>query len=84
MSNLFKTVRIVNSPEEKKYYVEQKRCWSFRWEKVDEYQYVEIRNSNPLGCHDFASDAFHKAKKKAEMLLARSVVWEQTNYFWGP
>jgi len=36
-----------------------------------------------LGCHDLMDDAFGRAKKKAEMLLARTVVWEQSNYFEG-
>lgn len=83
MSNLFKKVRIVHSPEEDRYYVEQCRVWSWRWKVVDVFGYVKVRSSNPLGCHDLSGDAFDKAKKKAEMLLARSVVWEQSNYFIG-
>jgi hypothetical protein len=83
MSNLFKSVRIVHSPKEERYYVEQKKCWSFSWEKVDAFDYVKVRSSSPHGCHDLMDNAFERAKKKAEMLLAKSVVWEQTNYFWG-
>jgi hypothetical protein len=84
MSNLFKKVRIVHSPDEERYYVEQRRIWAWRWELVDVFGYVKVRSSSPHGCHDLVDDAFEKAKKKAEMLLARSVVWEQTNYTWGP
>jgi len=83
MSNLFKAVRIVHSPEEKLYFVEQKRLWSFRWEKIETYRYVDVRSSSPHGCHALQGDAFTKAKEKAEMLLARTVVWEQANFFWG-
>jgi hypothetical protein len=83
MSNLFKKVRIIHSPEEERYIVEQCRVWSWRWEQVDHFPYVNVRNSSPHGCHDLSGDAFSKAKKKAEMLLARSVVWEQSNYFIG-
>lgn len=83
MSNLFKQVRIVHSPEEKRYYVEQRRVWRLWWEKIDAFDYCEVKSTSPFGCHDFADEAFAKAKKKAEMLLARTVVWEQTNYFWG-
>jgi hypothetical protein len=83
MSNLFKKVRIVHSPEEERYYVEQKRVWSWRWQKIDVFGYVNVRSASPHGCHDLAGDAFDKAKKKAEMLLARTVVWEQSNYTWG-
>ena len=83
MSNLFKTVRIVHSPEERRYIVEQRRVWSWNWQRVDAFDYTDVRSTRPLDCHDLASDAFIKAKKKAEMLLARTVVWEQSNYFWG-
>ena len=83
MSNLFKKVRIVHSPEEKRYYVEQKRVWSWGWQKIDVFGYVDVRSTSPHGCHDLAGDAFNKAKKNAEMLLARTVVWEQSNYTWG-
>ena len=83
MSNLFKQVRIVHSPEEKRYYVEQRRMWKLRWEKIDVFEYVDVRSAHPHGCHNLSGDAFSKAKKKAEMLLARTVVWQQTNYFWG-
>lgn len=84
MSNLMKTVRIVHSPEEKRYYVESKGVFGLRWQRVETYEYVDVRSTSPHGFNDLASDAFNRAKKKAEMLLARSVVWEQTNYFWGP
>ncbi len=84
MSNLFKKVRVVHSPEEQRYYVEQCRIWSWKWERIESFYYVDIRSSSPRGCHDFASDAFDKARKKAEMLLARTIVWEQSNYVvWG-
>lgn len=83
MSNLFKAVRIVHSPEEQLYFVEQKRLWSFRWEKIESCRYVDVRSSSPHGCHNLRGDAFAKAKEKAEMLLARTVVWEQANFFWG-
>ena len=83
MSNLFKAVRIVHSPEERLYFIEQKRCWAFQWEKIDSFGYVDVRSSSPHGCHDLRGDAFTKAKEKAEMLLARTVVWEQSNYVWG-
>ena len=83
MNTMFKTVRIVHSPEENRYYVEQKRLWHFSWEKIDTYQYVDVRDTSPHGCHNLSGDAFDKAKKKAEMLLARTVVWEQSNYLWG-
>lgn len=83
MSNLMKKVRIVHSPEERMYYVEEKSVWGLRWKKSDAYDYVDIRSTSPHGCHDLAGDAFDRAKKRAETLLARTVVWEQTNYFWG-
>jgi hypothetical protein len=83
MSNLFKKVRIIHSPEERRYIIEQCRVWSWRWEQVDHFPYVDVRNSNPHSVHDLSGDAYDKAKKKAEMLLARSVVWEQSNYFIG-
>jgi hypothetical protein len=82
MSNLFKKVRIVHSPEEKRYYIEQCRIWSWSWERIEAFEYVDVRNSSPHGCSDLSGDAFNKAKKKAEMLLSRTVVWEQSNYFW--
>lgn len=82
MSNLFKSVRIVHSPLEQRYYVEQKNCWAFRWDRVESYEYVDVPSTSPHGCHDRNDKAFEKAKNKAEMLLARTVVWEQTNYFW--
>ena len=74
MSNLFKQVRIVHSPVEKRYYVEQKLMWRFRWEKIDAFEYCEVKSTNPFGCHDLIDDAFNKAKKKAELLLAKTVV----------
>ncbi len=83
MSNLFKRVRIVHSPEEERYYVEQKRVWSFTWRQVDVFGYCKVRSTSPFGCHDLREDAYEKAKKTAEMLLARTVVWEQSNYFWN-
>ena len=83
MSNLFKKVRIVHSPEEDRYYLEQCRVWSWRWQKVEAFGYVEVRSASPHGIHDLRGDAFQKAKAKAEMLLARTVVWEQSNYFIG-
>lgn len=82
MSNLFKKVRIVLSPVERRYYVEEKPVWGLRWHKVDTFEYVDVRSTSPHGCHDLRDDAFGRAKAKAELLLARSVVWEQTNYSW--
>ena len=84
MRNLMKRVRIVHSPEERSYYVDSKSVFGLRWRKLYEFDYVDIRDSSPYGCHDLADDAYAKAKKKAEMLLARTVVWEQVNYLWGP
>lgn len=83
MSNLMKKVRIVHSPEERRYYVEEKSVWGLRWKKTDTYHYVDVRSKHPFGCHDLVGDAFDRAKKRAETLLARTVVWEQSNYFWG-
>lgn len=82
MSNLFKKVRIVHSPLECRYVVEQKSLFGFRWEKIENYDYVTVPNSSPHGVHDFPPQAFEKAQKKAEILLAKSVVWEKTNYDW--
>lgn len=82
MSNLFKKVRVIHSPEETRYYVEECRVWSWRWKQVGVFNYVHIREHSPHGCHDLPGDAFAKAKKFAELLLARSVVWEQSNYFY--
>ena len=82
MSNLFKQVRIVHSPEEKRYYLEQKRMWRLRWEKIDTFDYCDVVSTSPFGCRDLIDAAFSKAQKKAEMLLARVVVWERRNYFW--
>lgn len=81
-SNLFKKVRIVHSPLEQRYLVEQKSIWSFRWVRVDVFEYVDVPSPSPFGCHDKIDAALEKAKKRAEILLARTVVWEQTNYFW--
>jgi len=82
MSNLLKKVRIVHSPLETKYTVEQKSVFGFRWIKIEDYPYVTIRNTSPHGVCDFAADALQKAKDKAEILLAKTVVWEQANYLW--
>lgn len=84
MSNLFKKVRIVHSSKEQCYYIEQKNIWAFRWEKVGAFYYVDFFSTSPNGCHNLAGDAFDKAKKQAEMLLARTVVWEQSNFTWRP
>lgn len=81
MSNLFKTVRIVHSPLEKRYYVEQKKVWRFTWDRTDIFAYVDKIESSPFGCHDLQNDAFQKAKNRADVLLSRTVVWEQSNYF---
>lgn len=80
MSNVFRKVRIVHSPEEQCYYVQQKKLWDLWWDHVDTIRYVDVRSTSPFGCHDLMADAFEKARKKAEMLLARSVVWEKANY----
>ena len=84
MSNLFKKVRIIHSPLESRYVVEQKSCFGFRWEMIENYDYVTVPNTSPYGVRDLPPAAFEKAKKKAEILLAKSVVWEQTNYNWHP
>ncbi len=82
MSNLCKTVRIVHSPEDQRYFVEQKRIWSFHWRQVDVFDYTETPSTSPFGCHDTIDKALEKAKKLAQTLLARTVIWEQSNYFW--
>jgi hypothetical protein len=82
MSNLFRKVRIIHSPLESRYVVEQKSLFGFRWDKIENYDYVTVPNYSMHGSHDLPPEAFEKAKKKAEILLAKSVVWEQTNYYW--
>jgi hypothetical protein len=77
-----KRVRIVHSPLESKYTVEQKPLFGFRWKYVDHFDYVTTTNTSPHGPHDFAPVALLRAQKKAEILLAKSVVWEKTNYDW--
>jgi hypothetical protein len=84
MSNLFKKVRIIHSPLETRYVVEQKPLLGFRWERIENYDYVTVPNTSSYGVRDLPPVAYEKAKKKAEILLARSVVWEQTNYCWYP
>jgi hypothetical protein len=83
MNSLFKKVRIIHSPLEHKYVVEQKPPFSFRWQHVEYFDYVTVRNTSPHGPHDFPDEALERAKKKAETLLAKSVVWEKTNYDWS-
>jgi hypothetical protein len=83
MSNLFKKVRIVHSPLEFRYEVQQKNVIAFSWQTTDCFRYFEDKPStSPFGAHDSIDEAFEKAKRRAETLLAKSVVWEQTNYFW--
>lgn len=82
--SMFKHVRIVHSPRERRYTVEERGIFTWGWNRVTEYDYVELRNSSPHGTHDFAGDALAKAKAKAETLLAKSVVWQGSNFTWGP
>lgn len=84
MSNLMKSVRIVHSPEEKRYYVQSKSVFGLTWHKENTYEYADVRSTSPHGCHDLAGDAFARATKFSELLLAKTVVWEKTNYMWGP
>lgn len=79
-----KKVRIIHSPLESRYIVEQKPLFWFRWNTVEDFHYVTKPNNSSHGVHDFPPEAFEKAKKKAEILLAKSVVWEQTNYCFYP
>ena len=74
MSSLLRTVRIIHSPEEMRYYVQYKNVWSFRW-KVDEVVFYN-RETFP------SEMALKEARKRAEVLLCKTVVWEQTNYTW--
>jgi hypothetical protein len=83
MSHLFKKVRIIHSPKERKYTVQEKSILAFRWTHVEDYHYVEVRHLSH-GPHDLACDAFARAKEKAQLLLARVVVWEDANFMWGP
>jgi hypothetical protein len=80
VSNLFKKVRIIHSPLQRRYYVEKKSLWSFRWTTTDSYEYVEARSTLAMGCHDLAEDAFQRAQKRAETILAQCVVWEKSNF----
>jgi hypothetical protein len=82
MSNLFKSVRIIHSPQERRYYLETKRLWQFRWECVDVFEYTDKRSGNLYEPHALIDEAYDRAKKKAELLLAKTVVWERSNYFW--
>ena len=82
MSNLFKKVRIVHSPVEQVYSVQIKPIWRLRWSSVDGYPYKEIPDMRPFGINDNQEQAFEKAKAKSETLLAKTVVWERSNYFW--
>lgn len=82
MSNLFKKVRIIHSPLQRRYYVEKKSAFGFKWVTTDSYEYVETRSTQAMGCHDLAEDAFLRAQKRAETILAQCVVWEKANYFW--
>jgi hypothetical protein len=81
MSNLFKKVRIVHSPKQSVYFVQEKSVYSLRWKIVRSFPYA---GTAPQGHpFDFQGLAFEKAVRYAETLLARSVVWERTNYFWS-
>lgn len=82
MSNLFKKVRIVHSPIEQVYSVQIKPIWRFSWSSVEGFRYKEIPDNCPFGINDTQEESFKKAKAKAETLLAKTVVWERTNYFW--
>jgi len=77
MSNLMKKVRVVHSPLEKRFFVEIKSIFGLRWRLVDIYSYSDKDQNN------LANEAFKKAIMRCETLMARSVVWQQTNYFRG-
>jgi len=81
MSNLFKAVRIVHSPEDKCYFVQQRKLWRLLWTTVNVLNYVE--RVNPHNTLD-QQGAYELAKRQAESLLAHVVVWEKKNYFYGP
>lgn len=83
MSNLFKTVRIIHSPKEQKYIVQEKPIWSFIWKPQHEFYYSDIRRTSTHVVHDLAGDAYKKSQDYAEALLAKTVVWEKSNYFWN-
>ena len=84
MSNMFKHVRIVHSPKERRYTVEERGIFSWRWSRVEAYGYVEMHHTNLHSPVDLATDAMARAVEKAETLLARTVVWEGSNFTWGP
>jgi len=80
MSSLMKKVRVVHSPLERSFFVETKSIFGLRWKFVYGFSYTETLNTSPYGPHDSADEAFKKAIMKCEKLMARSVVWQQTNY----
>jgi len=80
MSSLMKKVRVVHSPLEKRFFVQIKSIFGLRWRLADCYLYTETPNTSPYGPYDSADEAFKKAIMKCETLMARSVVWQQTNY----
>ena len=82
--SMFKYVRVVHSPKERRYTVEERGAFSFRWTRVAEYEYVDELNHRPHGPHDVWETAFDRAVTKAETLLAKSVVWQRSNFTWGP
>jgi hypothetical protein len=78
MSNLFRKVRIVHSPKQSVYFVQEKSVYGLRWKSVKSFPYAD---TSPQGYpFDIQGMAFEKAVRYAETLLARSVVWERTNY----
>lgn len=79
MSNLFRAVRIVHSPEDQCYSIQQRRLWGFMWKTVNVLNYGErVNPHNTLN----QQSAYELAKRQAESLLAQVVVWEKKNYFW--
>lgn len=80
MSNLFKSVRIIHSPLDKRYYLEQRKLWRLTWQRVDTFEYVDEIRCRPYPEY-LQHEALQRAKDKAALLLSQVVVWEKTNYF---
>ena len=82
MKRNFLTVRIVHSPREQCYTVEFKRPWVFRWAKDRVIGYADSPQMSPWGTKDNQAEAYAKAIKRAEALLAKTIVWQQANWDW--
>jgi len=80
MSNRMKKARVVHSPLEHLFLAETKSIFGLRWKRIDCYSYTDTPNRLPYGPNDSAAEAFKKAIMRCETLMARSVVWQQTNY----